>query len=167
MNIETARLRVRDLRSSDAPALYAVYADPEVMRCIEPPFTRERTREFIETAGLCDPPLVYAVERKDGGAPVGHAIFHACEGDGDAFELGWVLSRALWGQGLATELTLALLAEAKRRGAHEAVLECVPEQKATARIVEKCGFTFAGSADGLLEFRKILTEGSDNGHPAL
>lgn len=38
---------------------------------------------------------------------------------------------------------------------------------APARIAEKCGFTFAGSADGLLEFRKILTEGSDNGYPAL
>lgn len=155
MLLETKRLRVRSFRMSDAGALHGVLSDPEVMRRLEPPFTPEQTREFIETAGLCDPPLVYAAEWGATGELIGHVIFHAY--DEGSYELGWVLSAACWGQGLASELTGALLAEAHRLGAVEAVLECDPEQAATRRIAEKFGFSLVrGDGNGLLEFRKNL-----------
>ena len=160
MKLETPRLRVRDFRIGDAPALYPILSDPEVMRYLEPPYTAEQTRAFIETAGLCDPPLVYAAEWKATGTLVGHVIFHAYEAD-DCFELGWALSRDFWGRGVASELTEALLHEARRLGIREAVLECDPEQTATRRIAEKLGFAFAGDDDGLLVFRKNLTEAED------
>ena len=61
MRIETDRLLVRRLTENDADALFAVLFDPEVMRYLEAPFSLEQTQVFIREAGLCDPPLVYAV----------------------------------------------------------------------------------------------------------
>ena len=61
MLLETARLLARRFTPEDAEDLYAVLSDPEVMRYLEPPFSLEQTEEFIPKAGLCDPPLVYAV----------------------------------------------------------------------------------------------------------
>lgn len=157
MKLETKRLCVRNFRADDAQALYPILSDPEVMRYIELPYTLKLTKAFIETGGLCDPPLIYAVEWKATGELIGHVIFHSYEAD-DCFELGWILSRDFWGRGIATELTEALLTEARSRGVREAVLECDPEQTATRCIAEKLGFAFLGDDDGLLEFRKKLSD---------
>ena len=55
-------LTVRRFREGDLPALAALLADPEVMRWLEPPFDRARAAEFLRTAGLSEPPLIYAAE---------------------------------------------------------------------------------------------------------
>lgn len=145
---ETKRLLIRPFREEDAEAWQPILSDPEVMRWLEPPFSPEQTRRFIREAGLCSPPLVWALMEKKGGRPVGHLIWHPY-GDG-AMELGWVLGREHWGQGLATELAEALLGEAQT----DVVIECLPEQAATRRISEKLGFTCEGEKDGLLVWRK-------------
>lgn len=84
-------LTVRRFREGDLPALAALLADPEVMRWLEPPFDRARAAEFLRTAGLSEPPLIYAAE--EDGAFLGYVIFHRY-GDEDAAELGWVLRRS-------------------------------------------------------------------------
>lgn len=75
MQIETKRLSIRPLQWQDCGALHEILSDPEVMRFVEPPFDREQTRRFIETAGLCAPPLVYAVVEKQTGRLIGHLIW--------------------------------------------------------------------------------------------
>ncbi len=147
MRLETARLLVRELRASDAAALHAVLSDPEVMHWLEPPFTPAQTERFIREAGLCEPPLVYAVLRKDSGELIGQLIWHAW-GE-SAAELGWVLRRDCWGLGFAKELTAAMLAQSE--GA--VVIECSPGQSASRHIAERFGFTLTGEADGLVIYR--------------
>ena len=56
MHIETERLLVRPFREDDAEPLYAVLSDPAVMRHIEPPFSMERTKAFLNENGLLSPP---------------------------------------------------------------------------------------------------------------
>lgn len=41
--IETDRLGLRELTLADLDPLYAIFADPEMMRFYPQPFTRERT----------------------------------------------------------------------------------------------------------------------------
>ena len=113
MLFETERLLVRRLREDDAEALHGLLSDPEVMRYIEPTFTPERTRTFLREAGLCEPPLVYAVTRKQTGELIGQLIWHGW--DDDAMELGWILRRELWGRGLASRRAAAMRSCWKRR----------------------------------------------------
>ena len=86
MNIETSRCCVRNLTPEDATDLYKTLSDEKVMEYIEPAFDMEQVKEFIEEAGLCEPPLVYALVWKETNEVIGHVIFHLY--DEDSYELG-------------------------------------------------------------------------------
>ena len=144
-------LTVRRFREGDLPALAALLADPEVMRWLELPFDRARAAEFLRVAGLSEPPLIYAAE--EDGAFLGYVIFHRYGGE-DAAEL---VRRSAWGRGYAGRLTALLLSAAEGKWA-EAVIECAPEQWASARVAEKLGFREEGMADGCRIFRRAVTQ---------
>jgi len=148
--METARLLIRRFTLSDAEALFSVLSDPEVMRYIEPPFSIEQTKAFIQEAGLRESPLVYAVLWKGSGSPllIGHLIWHPW--DAETMELGWILRRDFWGRGIATELTEHMLAQTNQA----VLLECSPEQAATQRIAQRFGFQRIAQDSGLLQFIK-------------
>ena len=137
---------IRPFRACDAEDLYAVLGDPAVMRYIEPPFSRQQTASFLEREGLTDPPRVLALA-DDGDRVVGQVIFHPY--DSKSWELGWILGREHWGRGLAAASTAALVERCREMGAARCVIECHPDQTVTRHIAEKCGFRFAGEADGL------------------
>ena len=141
---ESARLRLRTMRRGDLDELYALLSDAEVMRWLEPPFSRTQTEDFLEQAGLSEPPLVYAAESSEGEF-LGYAIYH--DYDERRRELGWVLRPAFWHKGCADEMTVLLTALARREG-KDAVIECVPEQTASAHIARRHGFSYEGRVDG-------------------
>lgn len=159
MRIETERLCVRTLTAADEEALFAVLSDGEVMRYIEPPFTREQTRAFLQTACGTETPPVYGVEEKASGLLIGHLIFHPFDECG--WELGWILRRDCWGMGFAAELTAALVARAGEMKIPSLVLECCPEQLATCRLAERFGFLPETGEGALLRFRLRV----DGGNP--
>lgn len=138
MQMETARFCVRPFRTEDVEALHALLSDPQVMRSIEAPYSLEQTRAFLQSAGLCQPPLVWALIDKQTGALAGQLIFHPY--DSARYELGWILSKALWGTGAASELTEAAIAYARSAGIPALILECAREQQVTRHIAEKFGF---------------------------
>ena len=152
---ETARLDVRPLRLLDAAALFPILSDAEVMRHLEPPYTRPQTEAFIRECGLSAPPLVYGVVEKASTALIGHLIFHPFE-TAECYELGWVLARESWGKGYASELTEGAAAYAKGRGIKQLVIECLPENAASIQVAVKCGFCPAGEAEGLRRFVRSL-----------
>jgi len=154
MIIETERCIIRDLCMDDADALYEVLSDDEVMTYIEPAFDLEQTREFIKEAGLCEPPLVYALEWKDGRKVIGHVIYHQYEED--SYELGWIINRNYWGRGIADEVTKALVETAGRNGVRSCVIECDNEQAASRHIALKNGFLYEGEDDGCEVYRLNL-----------
>ena len=147
-------LAVRRFREGDLPELAALLADPEVMRWLEPPFTREQTERFLEQAGFSEPPLIYAAENA-AGEFLGYAIYH--DYDERSRELGWVLKRSAWHKGYAGEMTDLLTALAQREG-KDAVIECVSEQTVSAHIARRYGFSYEGSANGLDIYRRHATE---------
>lgn len=137
-------LHIRRFKKTDQAHLYQMLSDGEVMRYIEPPFSREQTAAFLRQVGLSRPPLIYAVEDGKGGF-VGYVIYH--DYGADSVEIGWVLKREAWGKGYAQLLTEQLIARALAE--HKTpVIECAPEQRVTKHIAEKFGFTYAGRSDG-------------------
>lgn len=146
---ENARLRLRTMRCGDLEELYALLSDAEVMRWLEPPFTREQAERFLQQAGLSDPPLIYAAENAEGEF-LGYAIYH--DYDDHSRELGWVLRQSAWRKGYAGEMTALLTALARREG-KDAVIECTPEQTVSAHIARRHGFSYEGRADGCDSYR--------------
>lgn len=148
MERKSAGLRARRMTEADLEPLHRLLSDPEVMRYLEPPFSREQTRAFLERAGLTPEPLILAVD--DGGF-AGYVIWHPY--DDMSMELGWVLDRSRWGRGYSGELTRLLTDRARRQG-RGVVIECVPEQTVTRHIAEKSGFRFCGMAEGCCVYRR-------------
>ena len=143
------------MTEDDLDALYRLLSDPQVMKYLEPPFTKEKTEAFLHDAGLSDPPRVFAAECD--GSLTGYVIYHAY--DERSVETGWVLYPEYWGRGYASALTEILIKKAFAED-KDVVIECVPQQEATRRIARKYGFTFQEMRDGLLLYR--LTGRSDH-----
>ena len=137
-------LSIRRFRDSDLQLLYELLADEEVMRFIEPPFSFEQTRAFLENAALTDVPLIYAVEDENKNF-IGYVIYHDYEENSK--EIGWILKKQFWGKGIAETLTERLIQKAKIEG-KSVVIECSPEQEVTKHIAKKFGFMNVGLIDG-------------------
>ena len=117
----------------------------------KPAFDLEKTKRFIQEAGLCDPPLVYAIMWKASGSVIGHVIFHLYEEN--SYEIGWIIHQKYWGMGIADELTKTLINHAKSLHADSCVIECCTEQAASQRIAARNGFVYEGKQDELARFR--------------
>jgi len=139
---------IRKMKKSDLMPLYRLLSDEIVMEHIEPVFDLEKTEAFLESAGLCAEPLIWAVE--DDGAFIGYAIYH--DYDETSREIGWVLLPEHWGKGVATKLTEELMQRAFADG-KDAVIECAPAQEVTKHIALKLGFKPIGQRDGCEVFR--------------
>lgn len=154
MELITERCLIRNLNMEDADELYQVLSDEDVMRYIEPVFDMEKTKAFIQSAGMCEPPLVYAIVWKQTGNVIGHAIFHIYEQSD--YEIGWILDKSYWGMGIADEVTKKLVEYAKCSGADSCVIECDAEQVASKRIAIKNRFVYEGKSDDLECYRLAL-----------
>ncbi|MBR3705145.1 MAG: GNAT family N-acetyltransferase [Oscillospiraceae bacterium] len=154
MILETPRCLIRRFTADDAPDLYEILSDSDVMKYIEPPFTRDQTSEFIENIGLCDPPLVYALIWKETEHLIGHVIFHQYKED--SYEIGWIISKEYWGQGIASEVTVSLIEYAKKLKISSCIIECDQKQTTSIRIAHKHGFLYVGKDDNCEVYRLRL-----------
>lgn len=158
--IETARLVLRRPVEDDAEAIFARYAgDREVTRFLSWPTHRSLadTRRFL---GWSDhewqrwPAGPYVMVSRVDGTVIG--------GTGLAFETpsraatGYVLARDAWGRGLATESLAAMVDLARVVGVERLYAICFVEHRASARVLEKCGFTCEGVLRRHTEFPNLL-----------
>lgn len=150
----TARLRLRSLRPSDAPALFEMFSDPEVMRYIPPGpgLTLERVQRSIDrrvamerTTGL----TLWAVERRDApGEVIGQCGFALIDGKGPDIEIAYHYVRRAWGHGFATEAAIACLERGFGPLALDRVIAiCYPENTASWRVMEKAGMRSDGEGE--------------------
>jgi RimJ/RimL family protein N-acetyltransferase len=109
--LETERLVLRHFRASDIDYFADALADPEVMRHIGGPNSREDAwRKMLTGAGFWSVTGIgmWIVDRKSDGASVGHLGFFDFQRDmqpsmaGEP-EMGWIFSREGQGKGFATE----------------------------------------------------------------
>ena len=148
--VKDDRFYIRRFTDQDLEALHELLSDPEVMRYLEPPFTRRRTMRFLKEQGLAASPGILAVDDKDHRF-IGYVIYHDYDETGK--EIGWVMKKEIWGHGMASLLTKQLVAMAASEG-KDAVIECVPEQQITKILAEKHGFRKTGERKGLDIYRR-------------
>jgi RimJ/RimL family protein N-acetyltransferase len=110
-SLETARLRLRPLATSDADALNAIQSDPVHMRFYPHPFSMEESQEWIEKMQERyerDGFALLAVEDRETGeflGNVGPLVQHV--DDVDEVELGWSITPTRARQRIATEAAFA------------------------------------------------------------
>ncbi len=111
MELSTARLRLRPLETTDAPALHVALGDPVAMAAYEHGFSLDETHEWIrrqQQRYSTDGFGLWALERSDTGEVIGDAGITTQTVDTEpVIEVGYHLARALWGQGYATEAARA------------------------------------------------------------
>ena len=105
--LETERLVLRELTASDLDELHVALGDPVSMQYYPAPFTREKTREWIEWSIACyerDGFGLWAVESRETGELLGDCGPVARKIDGaDEVEVGWHVRRSHQRRGIATE----------------------------------------------------------------
>lgn len=112
-DICTPRLRLRRPRADDAPALFAVFGDEEVVRYWSSPAMRdlEEARTLIrEVEAHFDAQDLFqwVITQEDDGV-IGTCTLYALDANNRRAEIGFALGRDFWGQGYALEATTALV----------------------------------------------------------
>jgi ribosomal-protein-alanine N-acetyltransferase len=144
--LETPRLYLRELGPTDAADLHVAYADGETMRFWNTlphrsiaetrSIVRVAARSFYERHGI-----EWGLVRKQDGRVVGKCAYHRWLQQHARAEVGYILIRELWGQGLMREVLSTLLDfgfGAMHLHSVEAQLD--PANERSVRLVERLGF---------------------------
>jgi RimJ/RimL family protein N-acetyltransferase len=148
--LSTERLRLRALRPSDAPALFAIFSDAAVtqywghgqMQAMDEAeaFVTQtdegfRTRELLE----------WGITWAEADDVIGTAAFAGWDQEHRRAEIGFALRRDCWGQGLMTEVLPPFLAFGfETLGLHRIEADVDPRNVASIRLLERHGFRREG-----------------------
>lgn len=160
---ETERLVLRTFRREDLAPAAAINADPEVMRYLGGPLTREVTEERMLDANAAvraGRTAMQAVERREDGAFLGMVGLSVVSWYPDQLQLGWRLGPQHQGQGYATEAAARWLAHGFDVVGRDEVhaMADVPNLASIA-VMERLGMRWVHDADhvdGDEEFRASL-----------
>jgi ribosomal-protein-alanine N-acetyltransferase len=147
--LETQRLYLRHLVMDDLDELFSFYSDPDVIKYIpDAPRTYDETREELEWFMNGHPKFpelgLWGTIYKETGQFIGRCGLLPWTIDGQQeVEVAFALSKAYWGQGLATEAAHALV----RYGFEQLELPrliCLidHDNKGSIRVATKIGMTF-------------------------
>ncbi len=149
--LETARLWLRWPRGPDAAAIDRFCGLWEVARFTAriphpyPPGSAERFIYAAREGNASGRDLTLAMTPRKGMREVFGSISLETRGS-DRLTLGFALAPEAWGKGLATEAAEAMIDAGLRLTAAIEVLASVRvENGASRRVLEKCGFAFAGT----------------------
>jgi RimJ/RimL family protein N-acetyltransferase len=141
--LETTRLRLRPLIAGDRDALYSIYADPEVSRTLinRPQSIEAFQAPFDQMLELSSTLGMWAIVHKGDDRFIGRCGFYLfSEPPARTPELAYLLSRAYWGRGLATEAARRCLDFAFSEQAWPEVVAMVRlGNTASARVLRKLG----------------------------
>jgi RimJ/RimL family protein N-acetyltransferase len=144
LTLQTERLLLRQFREDDLDAYAAICADPEVMRYLgdgRPLARAEAWRQMAMILGHWQLRGfgLWAVQERATGALIGRMGFFQPEG-WPGFELGWMLRRASWGRGYATEGAGRALAHAFTEMGRERLISLIrPDNRPSIRVAERLG----------------------------
>jgi ribosomal-protein-alanine N-acetyltransferase len=143
-----ALCRLRPYRPSDVEALRATADDPLVSRWMTAtfpsPYTRTDAREWVARVVADPAPQHFVVEV--GGTFAGAAGVMALQGEHRGVAtFGYWLGRAFWGRGIATDAARTLARYGLGACGYRRLEAMVfAPNVASARVLEKCGFTLEG-----------------------
>jgi len=153
--LKTPRLHLRPFTESDAPAMFRLGADAEVMRYIgsAPMQTEAEALAYLNSHPLRDYQRTgfgrLAIVLPQSGDIIGFCGLKWVD-EINGFDLGYRLLPAFWRQGLAVEAGLAVLDDARARGLrcpenqqqHQIYGLVHPDNEGSIRVLEKLGFAY-------------------------
>jgi RimJ/RimL family protein N-acetyltransferase len=147
MRLETCRLVIRSLATSDVTNYAALVADPEVMRYIGDgnAVDEAQARAYIEncienerTVGFSR----YALVLKSSGKFVGFCGYAPVD---DYVDFGYRMARKYWGNGYVGEAAQAIIKYGFERLGFDCIVAIAYiENERSVRVMKKLGFEFEG-----------------------
>lgn len=141
----TDRLVLRAFTDADRDPFAALNADPEVVRHLQGPLSRERSDAFVDRVAACWRERGYglwALESRDTGTFLGYTGLWPADflPSGPGVEVGWRLARPAWGRGYAPEAAREALRHGfEEVGLAEVVSFTAAGNTASLRVMEKIG----------------------------
>jgi ribosomal-protein-alanine N-acetyltransferase len=149
MQLETERLLIREFTPNDTEAVHSYASDPDVVRyMIWGPNSEQDTKDHIQRClnmQKQNPRVDYefAVVLKDTSQLIGGCGLHLEEPS--QAEFGYCFHANHWGQGYATEASMALLQFGfGELGLHRMFATCRPANIGSARVMQKVGIKYEG-----------------------
>jgi RimJ/RimL family protein N-acetyltransferase len=148
--LTTQRLVLRAVTERDAPALFEIFSDPDVMRFWSRP-PMESVEEAIslvreiESGWKLRTLLQWGITMKGENAVIGTCTLYRWDRTHRRAELGYVLRRDRWGSGIATEAVRAVLDHGfGEMKLHRVGADTDPRNAASGRVLERLGFEREG-----------------------
>lgn len=152
MEIKTERLTLRPASPEYLESAYAYASDLENTRLMMflPADSREEVLRFLEDAQAewgKEKPSYYEFVILLGDRHVGGITLYRLD-EPDECELGWIVHRDYWRQGIAYEAAAALIQHARGMGFCRVIAMCDSENAASYRLMEKLGMRRVGVTGG-------------------
>jgi RimJ/RimL family protein N-acetyltransferase len=90
------------------------------------------------------------------GTVVGGAGFHGTPDDSGTVEIGYGIAEEMRGRGIATSAVELLVDLGSSHGALRIVASTDPDNVGSQRVLENCGFSRDGNADGEITWSRVL-----------
>jgi len=162
VRIEGERVYLRPLGPQDVTGLFACASDPEVTRFLpwEPAKSVTTVRGFVQDQTdrrRRGESMAFAVVLSESHDMIGSTDLMDLHSEPGRAELGYLLRRASWGQGLMTEAaTLTLGFAFETLGLHRVIAFADAENLGSRRVLEKSGFRPWGSETRTVKSQKRL-----------
>ncbi|WP_438026242.1 GNAT family N-acetyltransferase [Sorangium sp. So ce233] len=148
--LTTPRLRLRALEPGDAERLFRIRSDPEVTRYVgrAPDSSLADSEQHIAvvSAGIRENTAIWwGITLEESGDLIGYGGFLRWNKPHRWAEIGYGLEPASWGRGIMTEALRAMLPFGfASMDLHRVEAQLDPENRASARVLERLGFTREG-----------------------
>lgn len=149
MFIDLGECRVRDWQIEDAPSI-AKYANNRniwmnLRDAFPHPYGIQDAETFISRAIEADPATVFAIaDRSEAIGSIG--LMMGADVHRYTAELGYWLAEPFWGNGIMTRAVRGLTAYGiQKLGLHRIFAEPYTTNPASARVLEKAGYTYEGT----------------------
>jgi RimJ/RimL family protein N-acetyltransferase len=151
MQLESARLLLREFAADDWSAVHGYASRPEVCRFqVWGPNTPAETQQYVarvlvSAAEVPRTEFTLAAILRDGHRLIGAGSFFVRSEHNRSGEIGYIVHPDFWRQGIASEIAATLLRFGfEHRGLHRIFATCDPRNVGSAKVLMKAGLTFEG-----------------------
>lgn len=148
--LETARLRLRPLSLDDTAAVFEIHTDPETLKYWgNDQLTSIRQAEELIRANMewveSGMALYWAIERRGKPGLIGTCTLFKIDHQNRHAEVGYILNRSYWGQGLMTEALACMIEHAfTTMDLHRLEADSDPRNASSIGLLKKFGFKQEG-----------------------
>jgi len=159
LRLTTQRLFLRTTKQEDLDAVASIWGDIEGGKYMPDPHYESGAEiaEILEDDPDC--PVYYFVAfRIDSDEIMGTCSLGFENANASEYSIGYNVKKDYWGNGYAVEMVYALIDFARTLGIKSITAPVAQENKASNRVMEKCGFIIEGESS-------FTKSGTDIVHP--